>query len=92
MSSKNYWWLFFIHLLAFPWFWPNYLLFFRTSVFPLCWFCSGSYFEMEFVTETSETAENIWIAASDGDIVQVQRFLDEGVPINAQDEYGYSPL
>ncbi len=47
---------------------------------------------MEFVTETSETAENIWIAASDGDIVQVQRFLDEGVPINAQDEYGYSPL
>jgi hypothetical protein len=39
-----------------------------------------------------EVAENIWIAASDGDILQVEAFLLKGVPVNAQDETGYSPM
>jgi ankyrin repeat protein len=47
---------------------------------------------MEFAAATTELAENIWIAASDGDIQQVQSFLEQGVNINAQDEFGYSPL
>lgn len=47
---------------------------------------------MEFVADTTELPENIWIAASDGDIEHVQKFLEHGININAQDEFGYSPL
>ncbi|KAF9933142.1 hypothetical protein FBU30_006466 [Linnemannia zychae] len=38
-------------------------------------------------------SRNIWIAASDGDIAAVKSFITEkGFSINAQDEFGYSPL
>jgi len=36
--------------------------------------------------------QNIWIAASDGDLELVRKLLDEGVSVNAKDENGYSPL
>ena len=37
--------------------------------------------------------ENIWVAASDGDLERVKHLLEvEGVSVNAQDEVGYSPL
>lgn len=39
-----------------------------------------------------EEEANIWVAASDGDLIRVQRFLQEGVDVNAQDDNGYSPL
>ncbi len=86
MSPKNWWCLapYNTTLLAHTYFFA--------LLYSLCWFSRAPCFEMEFVAETSETAENIWIAESDVDIVQLQRFLDKGVPINAQDEYGYSPL
>ncbi|KAF9360327.1 hypothetical protein BGX26_009797 [Mortierella sp. AD094] len=36
---------------------------------------------------------NIWLAASDGDLKAVKSFIEEkGVPVNAQDENGYSAL
>jgi ankyrin repeat protein len=51
---------------------------------------------MEFVEQaddmdTPETA-NIWVASSDGDVTRVLQLLQQGVSINAQDEYGYSPI
>ena len=37
--------------------------------------------------------ENIWVAASDGDLERVKHLVEvEGVSVNAQDEVGYSPL
>jgi len=36
--------------------------------------------------------ENIWIAASDGDLARVQQLLAAGESVNAQDESGYSPI
>jgi len=36
--------------------------------------------------------QNIWIAASDGDLELVRKLLDEGVNVNAKDENGYNPL
>jgi hypothetical protein len=36
--------------------------------------------------------ENIWTAASDGDMARVQVLLGEGVDVNTQDETGYSPM
>jgi ankyrin repeat protein len=37
--------------------------------------------------------ENIWTAASDGDLERVQYLLEkECVNVNAQDEHGYSPI
>jgi hypothetical protein len=32
---------------------------------------------------------NLWIAASDGDLPAVTRFLEGGTDVNARDEYGY---
>ena len=44
---------------------------------------------MDFFIE----ADNIWTAASNGDLEQVKKWIEvEGVDVNAQDEYGYSPL
>lgn len=38
-------------------------------------------------------AENIWVAASDGDLARVSHLVEkEGCPVNAQDESGYSPI
>jgi ankyrin repeat protein len=39
-----------------------------------------------------ENSNNIWIAASDGDLLQVKQFIQNGVDINSQDDAGYSPL
>ena len=37
--------------------------------------------------------ENIWTASSDGDLERVQHLLEkEKVDVNAQDEFGYSPI
>ncbi len=37
---------------------------------------------------------NIFVAAGDGNLDQVKSFIAGGVPggVNAQDEYGYTPL
>lgn len=35
---------------------------------------------------------NIFTAASDGDSIQVRRFISEGISIDAQDSNGYTPL
>ncbi|KAF9156460.1 hypothetical protein DFQ26_009355 [Actinomortierella ambigua] len=35
---------------------------------------------------------NIWIAASDGDLEAVKKFIADGNSVNAKDEYGYTPL
>ncbi|KAG0215469.1 ankyrin repeat-containing domain protein [Mortierella sp. GBAus27b] len=38
-------------------------------------------------------SHNIWLAASDGDLEAVKKFVEErGVSVDAQDEYGYSAL
>jgi predicted nucleic acid-binding OB-fold protein len=54
---------------------------------------------MEFVGKSAEGTEgldqepeNIWVAASDGDIPRVLELLQQGISINVQDEYGYSPM
>jgi hypothetical protein len=49
---------------------------------------------MEFVSQEGEASsgENIFIAASDGDLARVQQLIGEGTSVNAQDESGYSPL
>ena len=49
---------------------------------------------MEFVAqqEGEDGLENIWIAASDGDIDRIQKLLGDGISVNSQDESGYSPL
>jgi uncharacterized protein len=49
---------------------------------------------MNFVSAVDEGQgpENIWIAASDGDIERVKQLMEEGMSCNAQDESGYSPL
>jgi hypothetical protein len=49
----------------------------------------SSLFSLPFQTMS---AENIWIAASDGDFARVKHFLAEGANVNAQDELGYSPI
>lgn len=36
--------------------------------------------------------DNIWIAASNGDIERVKELLQSGIAINSQDETGYSPM
>ena len=38
------------------------------------------------------SSENIWIAASDGDIAGVKHYLAKGIDVNAQDDLGYSPI
>lgn len=35
---------------------------------------------------------NLWVAASDGNEARVMELLASGMSVNAQDEYGYSPL
>ncbi|KAG0237893.1 hypothetical protein BGW41_008319, partial [Actinomortierella wolfii] len=37
-------------------------------------------------------SQNIWIAASDGDLEAVKKFIAGGTSVNAKDEYGYTPL
>jgi len=36
--------------------------------------------------------ENIWTAASDGDLERVKVLLSQGISVNALDENGYSPM
>jgi hypothetical protein len=37
--------------------------------------------------------DNIWTSASNGDLQQVKKWIEEqGMDVNAQDEYGYSAL
>jgi len=43
---------------------------------------------MDFFNEP----DNIWVAASDGNLVEVKKLVESGVQVNSQDEYGYSPL
>jgi len=42
--------------------------------------------------ELLSEGENIWTAASDGDIDRVRELIESGMSPNAQDEAGYSPL
>jgi hypothetical protein len=39
-----------------------------------------------------EEEDNIWVAASNGDTNRVKELLALGISVNAQDEYGYSPM
>lgn len=50
--------------------------------------------QVESDLEDILTAGNVWIAAGDGHLAEVQRFVAAGVPggANAQDESGYTPL
>jgi ankyrin repeat protein len=43
---------------------------------------------MDFFVEP----DNIWVASSDGNLADVKKLISSGVDVNAQDEYGYSPL
>jgi hypothetical protein len=36
--------------------------------------------------------DNIWTAASDGDLKQVKKLIASGVNVNGQDDSGYSPM
>jgi ankyrin repeat protein len=48
---------------------------------------------MEFAArENNGDGENIWCAASDGDVARVTALLSSGVDVNTQDESGYSPM
>ncbi len=49
---------------------------------------------MEFVGGVVGESEgdNIWCAASDGDINRVLSLISSGVDVNSQDETGYSPM
>lgn len=47
---------------------------------------------MEFSANSSEEGENIWCAASDGDMARVTALLSQGIDVNAQDDTGYSPM
>ena len=46
----------------------------------------------DLVEEGDNSDDNIWIASSNGDIERVKELLQSGVSVNAQDEYGYSPM
>lgn len=37
-------------------------------------------------------SSNIWLAAGENDLAAVEGYLNSGVPVDAQDEWGYSPL
>lgn len=39
-----------------------------------------------------EQFDNIWVASTEGSVNKVTAFLESGVNINAQDEYGFSPM
>lgn len=43
---------------------------------------------MDFFVEP----DNIWVAASDGNLSDIKKLIASGIDVNAQDEYGYSPL
>jgi hypothetical protein len=46
----------------------------------------------DFVSSLSG-GENIWVACGDGDLTRTKFLIEEiGISVNAQDEYGYSPL
>ena len=40
----------------------------------------------------SEEPDNVFIAASDGNLDAVKQFVESGINVNSQDETGYSPL
>ena len=42
--------------------------------------------------EAKAEGANIWVAASDGDAARVFELIASGVSVNAQDEFGYSPI
>jgi ankyrin repeat protein len=44
------------------------------------------------IDEQQEEEDNIWVAASNGDTDRVKELLALGISVNAQDEYGYSPM
>ena len=39
-----------------------------------------------------EQFDNIWVASTEGNVNKVTTFLESGVSINSQDEYGFSPM
>ncbi len=45
----------------------------------------------DFISDADQF-DNIWVACTNGDIGKVTEFLASGVNINAQDEYGFSPV
>ncbi|KAL1924562.1 uncharacterized protein VTP21DRAFT_4216 [Calcarisporiella thermophila] len=38
------------------------------------------------------TTDNIWLAAGDGKLDRVKELLDSGIDVNAEDDFGYTPL
>jgi hypothetical protein len=55
---------------------------------------TGAEESVEEAIERIVSETNIFIAAGDGHLDEVQSFVAAGVPggVNAQDEWGYSPL
>mmetsp|Transcript_32154 Transcript_32154/g.54221 ORF Transcript_32154/g.54221 Transcript_32154/m.54221 type:complete len:84 (-) Transcript_32154:384-635(-) len=44
---------------------------------------------MDFFVEQ----DNIWVSSSDGNLDEVKKHIEQGgIPVNAQDEYGYSAI
>ena len=42
--------------------------------------------------EEDNEPENIWVACTNGDEARLRQLLQEGFSVNAQDEFGYSPI
>ncbi len=47
---------------------------------------------MSSFAEEVDQFDNIWVASTNGDINKVSEFLANGINVNAQDEYGFSPI
>jgi hypothetical protein len=74
---------------------------FGRASWPISWFVLFSYFSLvtekmasfaEDQEEYDNSNDNIWVAASNGDVERVNVLLSSGISVNAQDEYGYSPM
>lgn len=48
---------------------------------------------MDFLEQLDDDPENIWVAASNGDIANLSRIMQaKGFTVNVQDETGYTPM
>jgi len=45
-----------------------------------------------FANTADDEFDNIWVACTNGEVNKVSEFLASGIDVNAQDEYGFSPI
>jgi len=50
------------------------------------------YYSLEQAVEDLIETRNIWVSAGDGDLEKVKAYIAGGQSVNAQDDYGYTPL